>query len=127
MIGSVVVVFFDWFLQNFNRLRGFGIENRGVSFGLVGELSIYLRFLLPIFVLFVCLWFWKKRLYENIYLLVMLVGGVGNAVPRAVWGYVWDYIQLPYFDLWINFSDVLISISVLSYILVGDDYDTDTA
>lgn len=126
LVASFLVIF-DWFLQNYNRVRNFGTENSGVSFGLAGEIGSYLRYFLPLLVVILGLWIWKRRLQTNSYLLLMLIGGIGNAIPRLIWGFVWDYIWLPYVNLWINLSDVLISIAVLSYILGCNAYDRHTS
>lgn len=123
---SFLVVFLDWLLQFLNKSWGFGTENRGVSFGLGDNLSLYLRFFVPTLLAVAMVWLWKKGWHKNMFLAILIVGGVGNVVPRLFWGYVWDYIEVPYLNLWVNLSDVVISIAVLSYILVGDDRDSNS-
>lgn len=122
---SFFVVLTDWILQFTNRAKGYGVENRGISFGLGGEMYEFLRFVLPGFLLLSLVYLWKRGLLSNLFVMMLLIGGAGNMLPRIAWGYVWDYIRLPYLELWINLSDVLISVSAMSYILVGDDRDTD--
>jgi len=123
VFSSLVLVFLDWFLQYSNKITAFGTENRGISFGLVGELGEYLRYIVPAFFVFVGMWFWRAKGFRSVFWVLLLIGGIGNLIPRMFWGYVWDYIKLPVFNLWINLSDILIFVSTLSYILVGDDRD----
>ncbi len=124
--GLVLVVFLDWFLQGLSYLKNFGIENRGISFGIAQEMGSHLQFLLPALVFIIFIFFWKNSLYNNLFLVVMIMGGIGNLVPRVLFGYVWDYILVFNTGLWVNLSDLLISAGALSYILVGDDRDTNT-
>ena len=128
--NSVFFAFFlvivDLFLQNWTRKIGLGVQNTGISFGigyLWGELF---RYILPILVS-VAGFLWMKYMKRiSVYLFIMLVGGVGNMIARMFWGYVWDYLEIPYLGLWVNFSDLMISFGALSYILVGDDRDTNS-
>jgi lipoprotein signal peptidase len=107
----------DLFLQMFFRDKNFGLENRGVSFGLAPEMGKIIA--LVAFGFFVG-WY----LYERIVLkrnrwplYLMALGGVSNIVSRLVWGSVWDYICLPFLPFCFNLADVLISMGVVSYIL----------
>ncbi len=122
---SFFIVLVDWYLQFSYSSSGYGVENRGVSFGLGGDIGTHLRFVLPLFLLLAVIFLWKRGMLGSLFLGLLLIGGLGNMIPRIVWGYVWDYIHISQFELWINLSDVLISVSALSYILVGDDRNTD--
>lgn len=54
---------------------------------------------------------------------LLILGGLGNLVPRLLFGGVWDYI--PYYFFWGNLSDLIISVGVFSYILgVNGNRDT---
>lgn len=105
---------------------GVGVQNTGVSFGFGNMWGHVFRYILPIIVTLVVVLWVKYFKEKNVYLFILLVGGIGNMVARVIWGYVWDYLQIPYLDLWINFSDLVISFGALSYILVGDDRDSNS-
>lgn len=117
LVWSGIIIVLDWFLQNYFRSRGLGVANSGISFGLGGGWGWYLTGM-GVFVLIVytIVNFFKNNRVNN-FLLCLAVGGVGNLVPRFVFGSVWDYIPFYPLNLWINLSDILITLSVLSYIL----------
>ena len=114
---AVLIVFLDWYFQEFFRKQGVGFFNSGVSFGLGGEWGRVWQFLLPAFFGILLIFWANKKTRINIYLICLAIGGLGNILPRIVYGSVWDYIRLP-LGLWVNMSDVLITLSVVSYILV---------
>ena len=107
----------DLFLQTYFRSINLGISNRGVSFGWwpgVGQTVAMLVFLgLIIFTV-------TKQSKVNWPLRLLILGGLGNLLPRFFWGSVWDYLYLPFLPFWFNLSDVMISVGVLSYILKGN-------
>ena len=90
------------FFQVLTRSYGWGIANKGVSFG-VGE-GIPILLLISVFV--VALYWYKKR--RNNAILLILVGGGVNLVSRLGWGSVWDYV--PMLGLWNNMADMMIFI-----------------
>ncbi len=107
-------VILDIFLQSYFRNRGLGIENRGVSFGIFSGwgqgIAIVVFFL---FILFSSRSFIKGK--SDLGLLMILIGGLGNLIPRLFQGGVWDYIYLPLLPFWFNFSDVMITGGVFLY------------
>lgn len=117
---ALVVFFVDIFFQWQTRLLGFGVENTGISFGLGKSFSVFFRFFLPFILFLYTLWLTKIEKNPSVFLYLVLIGGLGNLISRILWGQVWDYISLPFTDLWINLSDVLISFGVISYILVDN-------
>ena len=121
LLFGFVIVFIDWFFQNYFRLNNVGIANAGVSFGFASGFGEFWKYSLLAFLvlLFVFLVWSKTKL--NVYLVSLLIGGLGNMVPRLLYGNVWDYIFLKPLGLWFNISDVLILVSVLSYILITDE------
>lgn len=121
---AIFLVTSDLFLQDLSRKIGLGVQNTGISFGFGNMWGHIFRYILPIFVSVAAVVWIKYAKRKSIYLFIMLVGGIGNIIARMVWGYVWDYIEISYFGLWVNFSDLMISFGALSYILVGDDRDT---
>jgi len=113
-------MFLDWFLQVYFRGIGYGVANFGISFGLADDMAWFWKVIIPsLFLIFIFYEFWGKRRL-NVYLCCLALGGLGNFLPRIIFGSVWDYVELPALGLWINLSDVLISVSVLSYILIAD-------
>lgn len=104
-------------MQYYFRLLNYGVLNYGVSFGInLIQGGFYTVF--PILLLLlVILNGLRNNNKIDIYMLCMLIGGVGNMVPRIVYGNVWDYVNIEQLGLWINMSDVLISVSAISYIL----------
>ncbi len=120
IILATTIVFLDWFFQQYFRKIGFGVANFGISFGLAGELDWFWKAIMPsLFLIAILYEYWSKKKI-SVYLCCLALGGVGNLIPRVIFGSVWDYVEIPFLSLWINLSDVLISVSVLSYILIAD-------
>jgi len=119
------VSFVDLFLQFSLFDRSVGVANRGVSFGIGQSVAVNIKYvvLCLIAVLGYVLFFVKKGL--SLPLLALFAGGVVNLAVRFYLGFVWDYIRIPVVNVWVNLSDLLISLGAVSYILVGDG-DTDT-
>jgi len=117
---AIAAIFGDIVLQNYFRLVSFGLENRGVSFGLGQEWGRVVSFLAYTAII---LWYiyekkWLKQ--DKLFLFLLALGGAGNLICRVVWGSVWDYISLPFLPFTFNLADVLICLGVVSYILGGD-------
>ncbi len=111
----ILVLFLDIFLQDYFRGVNIGTLNRGVSFGMFPGTGQILA--VVIYLLFVTVFLRKFLPTGRSAFLMLAVGGLGNLIPRLVWGGVWDYIHFPGVSLWFNLSDVLISLGVISYIL----------
>lgn len=103
----------DIFLQSYFRTTGYGIGNRGISFGWLPGLNLWLT--IGVYLTLV-LWTRGSRW-------TLIWGGLGNLLPRWWWGGVWDYLHWQGLPFWFNLADVLISWGVISYIL---DLDEDT-
>jgi len=118
--GGFLVLLMDLILQYFFRIENIGYANRGVSFGFGPEVGSIISFIafggLLIWFVFELIKFKKIRSY----IFLILLGGLGNIAGRVFWGSVWDYVCVPYVPFCFNFSDVLISIGVVSYILGGN-------
>ena len=88
------------------------MENRGVSFGaLKGVNGVFL------IVIWLCLVVVLVRrtirgLWVALPLWLMVVGGAVNLLGRLSGGGVWDYIQIPYLNLWFNISDMMITLGL---------------
>lgn len=121
LLFVIFVSLLDLFLQLYFSAVGFGVANRGVSFGLAQTLNWDIKYLLLVLMtgLFCFLFLSKRGL--NLGLFTLFVGGVVNLLVRFYLGFVWDYLRLPWVVIWINLSDVLITIGALSYILVDDE------
>ncbi|KKT29514.1 MAG: Lipoprotein signal peptidase [Microgenomates group bacterium GW2011_GWC1_44_10] len=114
----MAMVVLDVFLQSYFRGRGMGMINQGVSFGLLSGFGTTIAVI--VYIVFVFAYFRFKSGRDNLGLLLLIFGGLGNLLPRLIWGGVWDYLCLPIFPFWFNLSDVMISLGVVSYILMGD-------
>lgn len=85
----------------------------GVTFGMFQGISFW-----------IILVFWAYLVIKRDERFEKLVwGGLGNLVPRVLFGGVWDYI--PYYFFWGNLSDLIITVGVFSYIL-GTNGDRDS-
>lgn len=119
VFGSVVVS--DIFLQSYFRGVDIGVANSGIFLGLLPSISLTVLLVLYFSLLF---WFIKEtsagRLSFGVF--CILLGGLGNLLPRLATGTIWDYIYLPFVPFRFNLSDILISWGVISYIL-GTDGD----
>ena len=103
--------------QSFFRAREWGMENNGISLGVGQGINEGLLWLVLLFVLAVLVRNGIKDRQINVPLFLVAIGGGVNLWGRVLTGGVWDYLKLPFFDLWFNFSDVMITIGVLLAIL----------
>lgn len=114
---GVGVFLIDIFFQVHFRSVNYGVPNFGISFGVWEGLGRNLGILIfTIFSGWIVREMMLKRRVKTALVLVAL-GGLGNAISRIVIGNVWDYIYVPFLPFWFNLSDVLISFGVISYIL----------
>lgn len=119
---SLVVVIIDWYCQYYFRGLDRGVPNTGISFGLGRDWGRFWPVVILIALLVLVFYFLMKRKGKtSMFYLVLFVGGIGNLMPRILYGSVWDYINVPVVGLWINLSDILISTTLVSYILTADE------
>lgn len=117
--GAALILVLDIVLQTVFRSLNIGMANRGVFFGLgasfgsIFSISVYGLFFIWIIYEFVR--FHRK----STHLLLIGIGGLGNIICRIIYGSVWDYICLPFLPFCFNLSDVLISLGVINYLLLG--------
>lgn len=118
---SFLLFFLDVFCQYYFRLTHVGVENYGFSFGIGVDLGAFLP--VAIFGVFLgwCLLMCFKQRGISRWMIVLLLGSLGNLISRLIWGSVWDYICTPLLPFCFNVSDVLISFGLISYILGGDE------
>lgn len=112
------VFLLDLVCQNYFRSLGYGTLNKGISFGWWQGISQVMT--MVIYLLFVS-WvvFRVRKGKRQVGLMAMVLGGLGNLLPRLWVGSVWDYLYFPVLGFWFNLSDALISFGVISYILEG--------
>ena len=110
----------------FSFLDLYLILNTGIAFSFFDDGGVYGRWILVTLVLLVCFYLTyilfteKLRKYESVALLMILSGGIGNLIDRALWGHVIDFIHFYYlnYSFYIfNFADTFITIGVMIYIL----------
>ena len=111
---GVLIFLLDIGLQNYFKERGFGIANQGVGFGFLPGTGQGIAMLIFLILLIYFLISKNRRSYP---FFLLVLGGLGNLLPRMVWGSVWDYIYIQILPFWFNLSDVLITAGVASYIL----------
>ena len=111
-----------------NLLEFTHVENRGVSFSVLGSLGDRLR--IPLLVTFSTLavialgYYWMRHrrgmdgLMEWAFLLI-LPGAVGNLIDRAVYGTVTDFLHFRFYQTSFfvnNLADIEISFGVVAYL-----------
>lgn len=102
------------------------VWNQGVSFGLLRAEVDLMRWALVVFSLIVSIilavWAWRTRAAFTLTALGLVIGGaVGNAIDRARFGAVADFIDVSrlYFPWVFNVADSAITIGILLLLLDG--------
>jgi signal peptidase II len=112
-----------------NLLEFTHVENRGVSFSVLGELADAWR--IPLLVTFSSLavaalgYYWLRHRREmdgftEWAFLLILPGALGNLIDRAAFGTVTDFLHFRFYTLSFfvnNIADILISLGVVAYLL----------
>jgi lipoprotein signal peptidase len=115
---GVFFAILDVFLQYYYKLLGKGVMNRGVSLGVFSGFGPALALVACLcLVLLLGIVYMRNKNRIDAGLVLIMLGGLGNMLPRVIWGGVWDYLQAPILPFWFNISDILITIGVVSYIL----------
>jgi len=104
----LVLGFIDLLLQTVFRSSGLGMENRGVSFGALKGVNGVFLIVIWLCLVVVLVRRTMRGLWVALPLWLMVVGGAVNLLGRLSGGGVWDYIQIPYLNLWFNISDMMI-------------------
>ncbi len=111
----IAFIFFilDIILKNiFYKNELFYLRNFGISFGLLPNINwLIINSVLILIIMF--LWIYFNDLKTPLFFII--VGGMGNILDRIIYGFVIDYI--PFILTYINLSDVIISLGLISYIL----------
>jgi len=97
------------------------LKNSGVAFGLLDSANSYGKYFIFIVVLifiFIVLFFLASAYKKNNKILILLFtfiafGAVSNFFDRIRFGYVVDYIDVPFFTVF-NIADMMISFSVIA-------------
>ena len=112
-----------------NLLELTHVENRGVSFSFLGDISDNVRvpLLVSISIVAVALlaYYWLRHrgtmnVPSEFAFVLILPGAIGNLIDRAVFGTVTDYLHFRFYSLSFfvnNLADILISLGVLAYLL----------
>lgn len=106
----------DLFLQGYFRVLNFGVENYGISFGIMDGVGMYVSGVL--FLVF-AIWMAVRLITGrtcDVALILIFWGGLGNVLARILGGSVWDYLTFPYLPFWFNLSDTLISAGTVYYL-----------
>ena len=98
------------------------VQNTGASFGLL-QGQQFLFFIITLFALVLFGYFFLKSQLENggkksLYTAFVAISGtLGNAIDRVLFGYVIDYVQMPFLPIVggtiFNFADVLLNAGVV--------------
>lgn len=100
----------------FFGLIHFSLEkNLGIAYGI--RLNYYFLLILIILIIFILSFYLikayqKKKIFLIFALTLILVGAVSNLVDRIYFGYVIDYLTLPFFTIF-NLADCLITGGVI--------------
>ena len=95
-------------------------HNPGAAFGIMGStpgIALLLSGVACIAILGV-IYFAKMKPMTRLGLSVMAGGALSNLGERVLWGYVVDWIPVPFFDLQYNLADVEISLGALIVFLM---------
>lgn len=105
------------------------VENKGVSFSLLGNISDSVRVPLLVGISALALgmlsYYWLRNRagmnrYSDVAFALILPGAGGNLVDRLIFGTVTDYIHFRFFEVSFfvnNIADILISAGVALYII----------
>lgn len=115
--GILGLALVDLVMQIALRKINFGIENHGVSFGLFSQTGVWLNYFLLLVVLGFWWYFLREKERGSLAILAILSGGLVNLVSRIFFGSVWDYLFIPLTQIRNNFSDILISLGIVAYLL----------
>lgn len=113
----LVIGLVDVFFQLHFREVGYGVGNRGVSFGLFAGTGLILNILFWVVLLGYVMYLnfrWKEN---KLSIFCLTVGGTINVLQRLVFGNVWDYLSLPFMPFTNNLSDILVTGAVVLYII----------
>lgn len=97
------------------------VQNTGASFGLL-QGQQFLFFIITLFALVLFGYFfsksdWKTKKVYTIAFILLISGTLGNAIDRVLFGYVIDYVQMPFLPIVggtiFNFADVLLNAGVV--------------
>ncbi len=111
-------------IKNFLRLNY--VENTGAAFGLFKNNTVVLAVFTSVVILF-CLYFIFIKPFEkpvfNIFLIMIVSGGLGNLIDRIFRSFVIDYIEVLFIDFPVfNFADILVTTGcfLLAFYLIYD-------
>lgn len=117
-IISLIVLVLDQLSKFIVKNNFFYITNTGSLFGLFQNYNILLIILTVIVVIVLLYYLIKHKLkrYEQIFLSLILGGGIGNLIDRLIYGHVIDFIDLGFWPSF-NIADLAISIGIIGLII----------
>ena len=102
------------------------VENTGAAFGLFKNNTVVLTVFTAAVILF-CLYFIFIKPFEkpmfNVFLVMIVSGGIGNLIDRMFRSFVVDYIEVLFIDFPVfNFADILVTVGcfLLAFYLIFD-------
>jgi signal peptidase II len=105
------------------------VENKGVSFNFLGNLSdgmrVPLLIVISVLALGILTYYWWRHWRElnaasHLAFQLILAGAIGNLIDRALFGAVTDFIHFRFYSTSFfvnNIADILISAGVVAYLL----------
>jgi len=104
----------------FYNILSFHFEkNFGVAFGiLLNKIFLLVLVILVIFVLvgFLFKSYLRKNILEIFSLTLIIIGAISNLIDRLRYGFVIDYIDVPFFTVF-NLADCMITVGVVALLL----------
>ncbi|TSC96192.1 MAG: signal peptidase II [Parcubacteria group bacterium Athens1014_10] len=111
-----VFFFFDRFLKIFfnHARRGFLFKNPYLAFSLPFPkdiLIILIIIIIFVLILFLIKSYQRRNVYQIFSLTLIILGAFSNLMDRLVYGYVIDYINVPFFTVF-NLADAMIVVGI---------------
>jgi len=101
-------------------------SNQNIAFGLPVNILIFTIFFIVIFILMVYLLtktYQRKELLQFSLIVFILAGAIGNIIDRLRFGYVIDFIHIPFWSVF-NLADIYIVVSVIIWMIYLIFYET---
>ena len=101
-------------------LRFTYVENRGMAFGMLQDLTVVLAVLSMVGCLVLLVVLFRYRSHDFLSraaCILIIAGGVGNLIDRIRLGYVIDFISFSFFPPVFNFADCCVTVGVILAVL----------
>lgn len=115
VVFGVVCCVLDLLSKHVSLVRGYGVINTGISFGLFADVPWQV---VIAFFLFVLIRIWGNSKGKNRWVVTLvLAGSMGNFFSRLLWGGIVDWLPLP-FGGKNNLADWYIALGLLWWVLI---------